>query len=211
MLKYRFLYKEYLIRTGIMLFFFLALIFLQCGLKKVTNNIDELYMLKFSDIFVSIQFAIPLLLIDNYKVHKEESIRYNKNIIIIAIERIIITIVMVTIIRIIALLTYNLVVFHNANCFKLIGRFMIIDIASIMMSYILFNVFLNRYVGMIISFIISIVLFNFKMMYFSVLKTKYVNETITYKNIDIIYYASLFFLIMVLIMSLFWRKEYVSD
>lgn len=121
-------------------------------------NLEKLYLLKINDIFIYIQFVIPLFMIDNFHFRKEELLRYNKNYLLIAFEKIVIAFLMVFIIRSGSLLSYELIIYNQITCFWLIGRFVLVDFGSLVFCYICANLFLNKYIGMIISFVLFIVL-----------------------------------------------------
>lgn len=99
MKKYKYLYKDYLIRICFFCIFFLVLLFLQVGFKNENISLIEMYKMKVKDPFTFIQFAIPLFLVDNFRLRKEEILRNSKHFLLIASERIVLNLIIIIFIR----------------------------------------------------------------------------------------------------------------
>ena len=72
MLKYRYLYKEYLLRILLLSFVLLTLMFLQFGFKKRCESLNDSFIKMIPDIFTSVEFVIGVFLFDNFKKSKME-------------------------------------------------------------------------------------------------------------------------------------------
>jgi len=206
MKKYRFFVREYVYKIFFLTFLLILIMFFQLGFKKNNYSLKDSYVLMLSNIFISIHFLICLLLFDNYKRSILEIIRI-KNIFISFFERLIITILMVIIIRIMSSLIYSLIIYHNVNNYKFIFRFIYIDICNIIISYTLFNFVKNKYVSFIVSVSVCVLLYTYKWLHFAIIKTngeKFVGVNF-FQFIWLIIYLILF------IVSVIWRCENVND
>ncbi len=206
MLKYKYLYKEYLLRVLVLTFILLLMMFLQLGFTKRTDSLNESYISMVPDIFTSIEFIICIFLFDNFRRSKMEIIR-DENIFLSHAERLIITIIMGSLIRLLASTIYSVIVYQNFNNYEFILRILLCDICNIILCYIIFNLFKNKYVSLIISLIISISLYYPKWLYYDIIR---INED-KFSAISFIPFVSLGVLIILFIISIVWRSEYVRD
>jgi len=205
-LKYKYLYKEYLLRVLVLTFILLLMMFLQLGFTKRTDSLNESYISMVPDIFTSIEFIICIFLFDNFRRSKMEIIR-DENIFLSHAERLIITIIMGSLIRLLASTIYSVIVYQNFNNYEFILRILLCDICNIILCYIIFNLFKNKYVSLIISLIISISLYYPKWLYYDIIR---INED-KFSAISFIPFVSLGVLIILFIISIVWRSEYVRD
>ena len=206
MLKYKYLYKEYILRVLVLSAILLLIMFLQFGFSKRTDSLKDSYILMIPDIFTSIQFVIGMFLFDNFKKSKMELIR-TKHLFLSFFERLFLTIIMAIIIRLLASSLYSIIIYHNFKGYAFIFRIILCDICNVIISYILFNVFKNRYVGFVISIIISIALYWSKWLYYGIIR---INEE-AFISVGIIPFISIIVWLVLFIVSIIWRNEYVRD
>jgi len=206
MKKYTFFIREYVFKILFLTFLLLIIMFLQLGFKKNNYSLKDTYILMLSNFFISIQFLACLLLFDNYKRSILESVRI-KNIFISFFERLIITILMTIVIRIMSSLIYSLIIYRNVKNYEFIFRFIYIDICNIIISYTLFNFVKNKYMSFVISIALCVFLYVYKWLHFAIIKTngeKFVGVNF-FPFIWVIIYLILF------IVSVVWRCENVND
>lgn len=206
MKKYTFFIREYTFKTLFLTFLLIAVMLLQLGFKKNNYSLKDTYILMLSNFFISIQFLVCLLLFDNYKRSILESVRI-KNIFISFFERLIITILMTIVIRIMSSLIYSLIIYRSVKNYEFIFRFIYIDICNIIISYTLFNFVKNKYMSFVISIALCVFLYVYKWLHFAIVKTngeKFVGVNF-FPFIWVIIYLILF------IVSVVWRCENVND
>nr|MCR5462907.1 hypothetical protein [bacterium] len=73
--------------------------------------------------------------------------------------------------------------------------------------YIMFNLFKNRYVALIISLIISFALYYPKWLYYDIIRI----SSDKFSGIGIIPFISIGIYLVIFIISIIWRNEYVRD
>ncbi|MCR5462390.1 MAG: hypothetical protein K6E87_04920 [bacterium] len=206
MLKYRYLYKEYILRILLLSFVLLALMFLQFGFKKRSESLNDSFIVMIPDIFTSVEFIIGVFLFDNFKKSKMELVR-TKHLFLSFFERLFITIIMVIIIRLLASTLYSLIVYQSFNNYEFILRIMYVDICNVLIAYICFNVLKNRYVALIISLIISIALYIPKWLQYDIIRISENN----FINVSFIPFIGIIIYFILFIISILWRNEYVRD
>jgi len=206
MLKYRYLYKEYILRILLLSFVLLALMFLQFGFKKRCESLNDSFIVMIPDIFTSVEFIIGVFLFDNFKKSKMELVR-TKHLFLSFFERLFITIIMVIIIRLLASTLYSLIVYQSFNNYEFILRIMYVDICNVLIAYICFNVLKNRYVALTISLIISIALYIPKWLQYDIIRISENN----FINVGFIPFISIIIYFILFIISILWRNEYVRD
>ena len=206
MLKYRYLYKEYILRILLLSFVLLALMFLQFGFKKRSESLNDSFIVMIPDIFTSVEFIIGVFLFDNFKKSKMELVR-TKHLFLSFFERLFITIIMVIIIRLLASTLYSLIVYQSFNNYEFILRIMYVDICNVLIAYICFNILKNRYVALTISLIISIALYIPKWLQYDIIRISENN----FINVSFIPFIGIIIYFILFIISILWRNEYVRD
>lgn len=207
MLKYKYLYKEYIIRVFVLTIVLLFIMFFQFGFKDDGNTLKNEYRLMVYSEFTSIQFLIPMFLFDNFKKSKMELIR-TKNIFISQLETLFLTIIMALTIRVLSCSLYCIIVCHNFKEFDVIFRLFFCDICMVLISYTLFNIFKNRYVGLIISLVICVALYIPKWLCFDLFNTDVFDKFI---KVGYMPFVGLGIFLVLYFISIIWRKEYVRD
>ena len=206
MLKYRYLYKEYLLRILLLSFVLLTLMFLQFGFKKRCESLNDSFIKMIPDIFTSVEFVIGVFLFDNFKKSKMELVR-TKHLFLSYFERLFITFIMVIIIRLLASTLYSLIVYQSFNNYIFILRIMYVDICNVLIAYICFNALKNRYVALTISLIISIALYIPKWLQYDIIRISENN----FINVSFIPFIGIIIYFILFIISIIWRNEYVRD
>lgn len=203
--KYLYLYKSYLLKVSFLSLFLLALCFFQFGFKSNLDNFNTMFKIKVGDLYLTLQFIFPLFLFDNFYPTKSIIIRETKFFVIPVIERIIISIIMIAMVRLIAYTTYSIIIFHNINIYETLIRIFIIDIGSILILHILSNIFLSKYISFITSCIINLLLYNFMIGYYEIIKVD--NDGI-FSKITGISFLYVIILFIISIISKLIQKEY---
>lgn len=208
MLKYRFLYKEFLLRLlGLTLLYFLIML-LQVGNKKYGQGLDSIFpAMVDNNIFIAIQIIIPVFLMDIFYPIKSERIREKKFYGFILLEKILVVYLLCILIRIVGLGIYSLIVYHNLDFGHTLGRILLADLGTVLISYIITNLMINKYVSMFISALINCVMFMVKGLYYSVFEVNGDN----FINIDYVYIISIIALFLVLFITRLWRCEYARN
>ena len=206
MLKYKYLYKEYLLRMLLLTIVLLITMFLQFGFMARTESLRVSFISTIPDIFLSIQFVISMLLFDNFKKSKMEVVR-TKHLFLSFFERLILTVIMMILVRLIACSFYSIIVYHNFDNFEFIFRVIFCDLCNILICYTFFNIIKNRYVGLIISLIIGICLYIPKWLQYDIISINGDN----FSSVGFMPFIGLFVYLIGFIISIIWRKEYVRD
>ena len=207
MTKYRFLYKEFLLKILVFTVFMLALMFLLIGTKTLGNTFDQGVLPFINNDFFVLQLAMPIFLFDLFYFNKSETIRETRFFIFVLLERLVIVFIISTAIRFLSCSIYSLIIYHNMNFMKFLGRLILCDIGTILVVNTLSNLILNRYVELFFSLLVSIVLFFFKIFNFSV----FVLNDDKYLAVSWTYYLGIGIFAVLLIISRLVGKEYVRD
>lgn len=206
MLKYRYLFKEYSIRYLLLSITLLLLMFLQFGFKKRTDSLYVSFLLMIPNVFTSVQFFIGMLLFDNFKRSKMETIRI-KHVFLSYFEKLFITILMAILIRFTACCLYSIIIYHNFSKFSFVFRIIICDLCNVIMCYTLFNFFKNRYVALTISLVFSMTLYLLKCLHYDIIR---INNDV-FCNISFIPFVCIFIYLILFVVSILWKNEYVNE